>query len=303
MHKTSNLHKKIRPFAVRHAVYILHRVPTKANQNYMPPYERLKQEKPNLQNLKIFGSLLYGNVHKVQSSDWKMDARGVPMAYIGDGQIDGSQTVIGYKIGKEKTVATVYTTSFWSDPTTLPCRPRSDRRITSCSFGSYPDIEKESTDLYTSPSDDAVIQNMDDSEIKVADLKILVNEPDDQRNKQLLEGLKKPLDVMKSKQRESPQNGGVPDNLENVESSPEQSLIDLEAHAAKFGLGPFKQVVDGLAKALASLVRNHFKVFDTHDFFGSLDCGIHEVFSGRADRSIGHQVFPLHPGNDTAWCF
>ena len=69
MHKTSNLHKKIRPFAVRHAVYILHRVPTKANQNYMPPYERLKQEKPNLQNLKIFGSLLYGNVHKVQSSD------------------------------------------------------------------------------------------------------------------------------------------------------------------------------------------------------------------------------------------
>ena len=38
-----------------------------------------------------------------------MDARGVtgvPMAYIGDGQVDGSQAVIGYKIGKEKTGAT-----------------------------------------------------------------------------------------------------------------------------------------------------------------------------------------------------
>ena len=227
MHITSNLPKKIWPFAVRHAVYILNRVPTKANQNYMTPYERLKQEKPNLKNLKIFGSLLYGYVHKVQSSDWKMDARGVPMAYIGDGQVDGSKAVIGYKIGKENTGAIVYTTSFWSDPTFLPCRPRSDRRITSCSFGSYPDIEKELTDLYTSPSDDDVIQNMDDSEIKVADLKNLVNESDDQRIKQLLEGLKNQLDAMKSKQRESLQNGGVPDHLDNVESSPEQSLIDL----------------------------------------------------------------------------
>ena len=68
---------------------------------------------------------------------------------------------------------------------------------------------------------------MDDSEIKVADLKNLVNESDDQRNKQLLEGLKNQLDAMKSKQRESLQNGGVPDHLDNVESSPEQSLIDL----------------------------------------------------------------------------
>ena len=56
MHITSNLQRRY----VLHAIYILNRVPTKANQNYMTPYERLKQEKQNLTNLKIFGSVLYG---------------------------------------------------------------------------------------------------------------------------------------------------------------------------------------------------------------------------------------------------
>ena len=50
------------------------------------------------------------------------------MVYIGDGLADGSKAVIGYKVGKENTGATVSssTSSFWSDPTFLPRRLMSD---------------------------------------------------------------------------------------------------------------------------------------------------------------------------------
>ena len=57
--------------------------------------------------------------------------------------------------------------------------------------------------MYSIPSDDDVIQSMDDSEIKVADLKSSVNDSIEQRNKHLLEGLSNELDVIKSKQHES----------------------------------------------------------------------------------------------------
>jgi len=94
-----------------------------------------------------------------------MDARGIPMAYIGEGLADGSKAVVGYKLGKEGTGAIVYTTSYWSDPTFLPCRPKTDRRIISCSFGSYPDLENEMIELYTVPSDNDLIQTSDEAEI------------------------------------------------------------------------------------------------------------------------------------------
>ncbi|KAK9078427.1 hypothetical protein SSX86_002484 [Deinandra increscens subsp. villosa] len=44
--------------AVRHAVYLLNRIPTKAVKN-ATPYEALKKVKPNLKYLKVFGCLAY----------------------------------------------------------------------------------------------------------------------------------------------------------------------------------------------------------------------------------------------------
>lgn len=44
--------------AVRHAVYLLNRIPTKAVRDFTP-YEGLKKRKPNMQYLKIFGCLAF----------------------------------------------------------------------------------------------------------------------------------------------------------------------------------------------------------------------------------------------------
>jgi hypothetical protein len=40
-------------------------------------------EKPDISKLKPFGCLMYGFVHKAQSSDWKMDPLGIAMACVG----------------------------------------------------------------------------------------------------------------------------------------------------------------------------------------------------------------------------
>ncbi|GJT82518.1 ribonuclease H-like domain, reverse transcriptase, RNA-dependent DNA polymerase [Tanacetum coccineum] len=47
--------------AVRHAIYILNNVPTKALED-ITPYEAIKQRKPNLGNLRIFGCIAYAKV-------------------------------------------------------------------------------------------------------------------------------------------------------------------------------------------------------------------------------------------------
>ena len=241
MHLTSGLPKKVWPFAVLHAVYILNRVPTKAN-HYKTPYEELLGKKPNLKKLKIFGSLIYGYMHKVQSSDWKMDARGIPMAYIGEGQADGSKAVVGYKLGKEGTGAIVYTTSYWSDPTFLPCRPKTERRITSCSFGSYPDLDSEMTELYTVPSDNDLVQTSEETEITLAELQESIREMDNQGNQVLLDGLKKQLEELK-KNHQGTQSGyfessNHEESLDSKQTNPSDSetweLIGYEEDSDKY---------------------------------------------------------------------
>ncbi|KAJ0828650.1 putative RNA-directed DNA polymerase [Helianthus annuus] len=66
--------------AVRHSVYILNRITTKAVKN-ATPYELWKGHKPNLERLKVFGCV--GYVRQAKKHFGKLDDRGEAMVYLG----------------------------------------------------------------------------------------------------------------------------------------------------------------------------------------------------------------------------
>nr|GFA38834.1 retrovirus-related Pol polyprotein from transposon TNT 1-94 [Tanacetum cinerariifolium] len=61
MMKATNMPQDFWAEAVRHAVYILNSVPTKALED-ITPYEAIKNRKPNLENLKAFGCIVYAKL-------------------------------------------------------------------------------------------------------------------------------------------------------------------------------------------------------------------------------------------------
>ncbi|GJW52648.1 zinc finger, CCHC-type containing protein [Tanacetum coccineum] len=69
--------------AVRHAIYILNNVPTKALED-ITLYEAIKQRKPNLENLRIFGCIAYAKVPSQHLT--KLDDRSIKMVYLGNEQ-------------------------------------------------------------------------------------------------------------------------------------------------------------------------------------------------------------------------
>ncbi|GJW63596.1 zinc finger, CCHC-type containing protein [Tanacetum coccineum] len=66
--------------AVRNAVYLLNRLPTKAVKD-ITPYEGWKKRKPNMEYLKIFGCLAF--VKKVGGHLTKLEDRSIPMVHLG----------------------------------------------------------------------------------------------------------------------------------------------------------------------------------------------------------------------------
>nr|GFA97334.1 zinc finger, CCHC-type [Tanacetum cinerariifolium] len=66
--------------AVRHAIYILNRVPTRALED-KTPYEALYNRKTNLENLRIFGCTAYATITIPHLK--KLDYRSIPMIYFG----------------------------------------------------------------------------------------------------------------------------------------------------------------------------------------------------------------------------
>nr|GEY05397.1 ribonuclease H-like domain, reverse transcriptase, RNA-dependent DNA polymerase [Tanacetum cinerariifolium] len=66
--------------AVRHAIYIINRVPTRALED-KTPYEALYSRKPNLENLRIFGCTTYAKITIPHLK--KLDDRSIPMIYLG----------------------------------------------------------------------------------------------------------------------------------------------------------------------------------------------------------------------------
>nr|GFA39803.1 zinc finger, CCHC-type [Tanacetum cinerariifolium] len=68
--------------AVRHAVYLLNRLPTKAVRD-ITPYEGWKKRKPNLEYLKIFSCLTF--VKKMGGHLTKLEDRSMPMVHLGIG--------------------------------------------------------------------------------------------------------------------------------------------------------------------------------------------------------------------------
>nr|GFC87539.1 zinc finger, CCHC-type [Tanacetum cinerariifolium] len=66
--------------AVRHAIYILNRVPTRALVD-KTPYEALYNRKPNLEKLRIFGCTAYAKITIPHLK--KLDDRSIPLIYLG----------------------------------------------------------------------------------------------------------------------------------------------------------------------------------------------------------------------------
>ncbi|GJR55949.1 zinc finger, CCHC-type containing protein [Tanacetum coccineum] len=66
--------------AVRHAIYILNRVPTRALID-KTPYEALYNRKSNLENLRIFGCTAYAKITIPHLK--KLDDRSIPLIYLG----------------------------------------------------------------------------------------------------------------------------------------------------------------------------------------------------------------------------
>ena len=159
MHLTSGLATFLWSFAVKHAVHLLNRLPTRANPRYISPYEAMRGNLPDVSKLRPWGCLVYCYVIKHKSKDWKTSARGIPSAYMGDGEADGSKAYIAFNL---TTRAIIFTTSVWFDPTFLPGRKKTDRRVISCSFGSYPDSDTELTQLYSYPQDDDLLEQVNE---------------------------------------------------------------------------------------------------------------------------------------------
>ncbi|GJV89252.1 ribonuclease H-like domain, reverse transcriptase, RNA-dependent DNA polymerase [Tanacetum coccineum] len=67
--------------AVRHAIYILNSVPTKALED-ITPYEAIKGKKPNLKDLRVFGCIAYAKVPSQHLT--KLDDRSIRMVYLGN---------------------------------------------------------------------------------------------------------------------------------------------------------------------------------------------------------------------------
>ncbi|GJZ52808.1 zinc finger, CCHC-type containing protein [Tanacetum coccineum] len=83
MMKATNLPQNFWAEAVRHAIYILNSVPIKALED-ITPYEAIKQRKPNLENLRVFGCIAYAKVPSQHLT--KLDDRSTRMVYLGNEQ-------------------------------------------------------------------------------------------------------------------------------------------------------------------------------------------------------------------------
>nr|GEZ61244.1 zinc finger, CCHC-type [Tanacetum cinerariifolium] len=83
MMKVTNMPQNFWAEAVRHAIYILNSVPTKALED-ITPYEAIKRRKPNLENLRVFDCIAYAKVPSQHLT--KLDDRSTKMVYLGNEQ-------------------------------------------------------------------------------------------------------------------------------------------------------------------------------------------------------------------------
>nr|GFA82363.1 ribonuclease H-like domain, reverse transcriptase, RNA-dependent DNA polymerase [Tanacetum cinerariifolium] len=83
MMKATNMPQNFWAEAVRHAIYILNSVPTKALED-ITPYEAIKRRKLNLEKLRVFGCIAYAKVPSQHLT--KLDDRSSRMVYLGNEQ-------------------------------------------------------------------------------------------------------------------------------------------------------------------------------------------------------------------------
>nr|GEU83940.1 ribonuclease H-like domain, reverse transcriptase, RNA-dependent DNA polymerase [Tanacetum cinerariifolium] len=83
MMKATNMPQNFWAEAVRHAIYILNSVHTKALED-ITPYEAIKQRKANLENLRVFSYIAYAKVPSQHLT--KLDDKSTRMVYLGNEQ-------------------------------------------------------------------------------------------------------------------------------------------------------------------------------------------------------------------------
>jgi len=83
MMKAINMPQNFWAEAIRHAIYILNSVSTRALED-ITPYEAIKKRKPNLETLKVFGYIAYAKVPSQHLT--KLDDRSNKMVYLGSEQ-------------------------------------------------------------------------------------------------------------------------------------------------------------------------------------------------------------------------
>nr|GEY55176.1 zinc finger, CCHC-type [Tanacetum cinerariifolium] len=79
MMKATNMPQNFWAEIVRHVIYILNSVPTKALED-ITPYEAIKQKKPNLEKLRIFDCIAYAKVPSQHLT--KLDDKSIKMVYL-----------------------------------------------------------------------------------------------------------------------------------------------------------------------------------------------------------------------------
>jgi len=79
----SKLPKTYWPYAAQTAAYLMNRSPTRANKKFMTPYEKMTGLKPDISNIRIFGSLCYAHRNKEVRKDKKLDETATRGIFIG----------------------------------------------------------------------------------------------------------------------------------------------------------------------------------------------------------------------------
>ena len=156
--------------AVRHATYLINRVATRSLEG-MTPYEALRDRKPNLKHLKVFGCVCYGRTEAAGRK--KLDDRSRALVHLGtepDSKAYRLLNPVSKQIVVSRDVLFLEEKEWnWSDPAMTERRDQQGEfaitlRSSNISDRSSVPIDEEDIEDYQSNSNDQEEDNDEDHE-------------------------------------------------------------------------------------------------------------------------------------------